>query len=554
MLGWLAFTGFAVYMFRDYAQWLWHYGHDLDPRAAIKLDAFTPPLIGYKQMANFKVWSLPGARNAAARRRVAAGPDRRSGWSVAPSAARRRAPPALRVALLLAALIARSRPCRRAPPPSPSTADAGCGGRGASPRPRRVTWCGSAPARTGVRSGSVDRSRSRGEPGAVLDGDGDGTVIEIAADHVTIEGLTIAGSGNRVVTARRRNSPREREPRRASRDSRSATCSTASTRSGRKASSSSNAVSWAASARWTRAVDGNGIHLWYTHDARLLDNSVERFLDGIYLSFADRTQVTGNRLQRCGRYGLHTMYCQENRLEGNVFERNVAGCAIMFSNQLVVSRNASCTTAARARTACCCATARRASSWTTVSSTTPSRSSWTTRTAIGFEGIWSRTTAGACCMFSSCAGNETAGNTFLNDDYPGGARHEPHGQPFRRRTRGQLLERECAVRPERRRRERRAVFARQRVRLRVEAVSRPLAPGQEPGCRGHRGRGASVPGAAAERRGRPLPARGADGGCRRPIGFGGDRRRPQARLGRILGVRRARNDAVFGLSRRRLQR
>jgi copper chaperone NosL len=60
MVGWLAFTGFAVYMFRDYAHWLWHYGHDLDPRAAIKLGAFTPPVIGYAKMANFRVWSLPG--------------------------------------------------------------------------------------------------------------------------------------------------------------------------------------------------------------------------------------------------------------------------------------------------------------------------------------------------------------------------------------------------------------------------------------------------------------------------------------------------------------
>jgi copper chaperone NosL len=59
-LGWLAFTGFAAYMFRDYATWLYHYGHDLNPHAPIQLPAFTPPLIGYKQMANFKVLSLPG--------------------------------------------------------------------------------------------------------------------------------------------------------------------------------------------------------------------------------------------------------------------------------------------------------------------------------------------------------------------------------------------------------------------------------------------------------------------------------------------------------------
>lgn len=60
VLGWLAFTGFAIYMFNDYARWLWRYGHDLDPRAAITLPTFTPPVIGFKQMANFKVLSLPG--------------------------------------------------------------------------------------------------------------------------------------------------------------------------------------------------------------------------------------------------------------------------------------------------------------------------------------------------------------------------------------------------------------------------------------------------------------------------------------------------------------
>ncbi len=61
LLGWLAFTGFAVVMFADYANWLYHYGHDLNPRAAIKLPTFTPPLIGYAKMANFKVLSFPGA-------------------------------------------------------------------------------------------------------------------------------------------------------------------------------------------------------------------------------------------------------------------------------------------------------------------------------------------------------------------------------------------------------------------------------------------------------------------------------------------------------------
>lgn len=60
MLGWLGFTAFAAVMFGDYVRWLYSYGHDLDPRAAIKLGPFMPPVIGYQRMANFRVWSYPG--------------------------------------------------------------------------------------------------------------------------------------------------------------------------------------------------------------------------------------------------------------------------------------------------------------------------------------------------------------------------------------------------------------------------------------------------------------------------------------------------------------
>lgn len=59
-VGWLLFTAFAVYMFWVFGSWLYRYGHELDPRAAIKLPTFMPPILGYKQMANFKVLSLPG--------------------------------------------------------------------------------------------------------------------------------------------------------------------------------------------------------------------------------------------------------------------------------------------------------------------------------------------------------------------------------------------------------------------------------------------------------------------------------------------------------------
>lgn len=35
------------------------YGHDLDPRAAVQVDPFTPPVFGYNMVGQFEVWSYP---------------------------------------------------------------------------------------------------------------------------------------------------------------------------------------------------------------------------------------------------------------------------------------------------------------------------------------------------------------------------------------------------------------------------------------------------------------------------------------------------------------
>jgi len=85
--------------------------------------------------------------------------------------------------------------------------------------------------------------------------------------------------------------------------------------------------------------EGNGIHLWYSRTPRLVGNHERGFADGVYLSFVDGARVEGNLLERNGRYGLHTMYCQKNALIANRFTRNTAGCAIMFSNHLEVTNN-----------------------------------------------------------------------------------------------------------------------------------------------------------------------------------------------------------------------
>jgi copper chaperone NosL len=56
LFGW--FGAFSLWSF--YSK-LWLYGHNLDPTAAVKVPPFMPPLLGMKQLANFTVYSYPGA-------------------------------------------------------------------------------------------------------------------------------------------------------------------------------------------------------------------------------------------------------------------------------------------------------------------------------------------------------------------------------------------------------------------------------------------------------------------------------------------------------------
>ena len=53
---------FAVLGFIDFFRWEYNYGHNLSPDAPIKIPGgdFQPPLIGFKQLANFEVFSWPG--------------------------------------------------------------------------------------------------------------------------------------------------------------------------------------------------------------------------------------------------------------------------------------------------------------------------------------------------------------------------------------------------------------------------------------------------------------------------------------------------------------
>ena len=257
----------------------------------------------------------------------------------------------------------------------------------------------------------------RGVPGAVLDGGGRGSVLEIGASGSVVEDLELRGSGSRVITtdagirviaaqhvtlrrlrlhdvlygvyAERADSMQVRD-----------------------------CVLTGRVPPLDESGEGNGIHLWYCGGVELAHNQVSRFLDGIYLSFANGTRVEGARLEHNGRYGLHTMYCQENRLIANVFTHNVAGVAIMFSNRLVVERNTIVhnrgprTYGLLLRD---CSDGRFLGN-RLVDNTVAVFLDGSNRNV--FSGNLYQDNGWGVLLFSSSAGNVWAGNDFLHNDYP----------------------------------------------------------------------------------------------------------------------------------------
>ncbi|HWP48036.1 MAG TPA: hypothetical protein VNM22_12800 [Candidatus Limnocylindrales bacterium] len=54
------FMYFSLFSFWSFYNRLYQYGHNLDPKAPVKVPPFMPPIIGSKQLANFTVYSYPG--------------------------------------------------------------------------------------------------------------------------------------------------------------------------------------------------------------------------------------------------------------------------------------------------------------------------------------------------------------------------------------------------------------------------------------------------------------------------------------------------------------
>lgn len=84
---------------------------------------------------------------------------------------------------------------------------------------------------------------------------------------------------------------------------------------------------------------GNGIHLWYCKNISIENNIIDGHRDGIYFEFVRHGKINNNLSKNNLRYGLHFMFSDSCSYEGNSFENNGAGVAVMYTKQVLMRNN-----------------------------------------------------------------------------------------------------------------------------------------------------------------------------------------------------------------------
>jgi len=318
-----------VGMLADMQWWLYRYGHDLDETAALRLEPFTPKVVGSTEVMNFHTDTMVGIGfwlMTAAALLVTVGPSVvrfvRDSW-------RNTGPAAGAVAFVLAAGITLITPTStEAAQPGASIA--------ASIEAASSGDTVQIPAGTYLEQVVIDKPLVLDGGGeAVIDGGTHGDVVRITAEDVTMRGFIVRNSartvsnepaGIRVTADRAMIEDNQLE------DVLYGIILDASDQHVVRNNRVSSIRELPAERR------GHALYVYDSADSLLVGNVVDHAKDGVFLGFAVRTTVEHNEISNV-RYGLHTMYSDDLTLRGNVVQDNVAGASLMYSRGVAVFDN-----------------------------------------------------------------------------------------------------------------------------------------------------------------------------------------------------------------------
>ena len=173
-----------------------------------------------------------------------------------------------------------------------------------------------------------------GQP--IIFGTGNGTVIDVFADHCTIRNLTIDGTGvgasNEMDAAIRLSSSYNVISHNVMRR----VFYGIVVAGGSENVIDGNAIEGLLNLPYGRR--GDGIYVYRAPRNHILDNRIVGQRDAIFLQYAHEARVERNVVDQ-SRYGLHDMFADDTIVRGNTFRASLVGANLMNSRRLMLDDN-----------------------------------------------------------------------------------------------------------------------------------------------------------------------------------------------------------------------
>jgi nitrous oxidase accessory protein len=177
-----------------------------------------------------------------------------------------------------------------------------------------------------------------GAPGAVLDGEGRGSTIEVVGAQVVIRGLKIRNSGiadptNSAIFLAETATGAVVEDNQISDSLVGVYVHGAADTVVRN-----NRIAGRTDLRMNER--GNGVYVWNSPGAEVIGNDITGGRDGIFTNASRNNVFRGNRIENV-RFAVHYMYTNDGEVSDNVSRNNHAGYVIMYSSRLKIRNNSS---------------------------------------------------------------------------------------------------------------------------------------------------------------------------------------------------------------------
>ncbi len=179
----------------------------------------------------------------------------------------------------------------------------------------------------------------QGAAGVILDGQGQGSVVTLTGDDITLTGLTIAHSGDKnqdidagvkIVKGADRNVIAGNTLR--------DNLHGVDVHGGIDCVVRNNVIEGRQTDRMNQR--GNGVYVWHSPGLLVEGNDIRWGRDGIFSNTSSH-DIYRNNLFRDLRFAVHYMYTNDSAVSDNISIGNHLGYAIMFSNKVKVTGNLS---------------------------------------------------------------------------------------------------------------------------------------------------------------------------------------------------------------------